>query len=1034
MKRLVNGLLVFLFLLSIILPVGHASADAESFKISQKGSVVTADNRSIAVTYDLSTGRGAFKKGSTTLINNFYSDYQAADSTERVHSYDPGTRTASWTSIGNDQYGKKGKRLTITNVLDAGSTIVLRLTMYDNQSYILADMTVNNSTSQSIDILEPIASDNLDIGPGNDKRIYTTPYTNNYDFGVAPVSDFGKSQNGYDKPYGVDDVWSSFNGTSYWVAAMFDDAGRNGVVAGAATTKNWKSMQHLGQATAQNGPLTGFSVYNAGGRQSGTSVSSDLFFLGYFDDYRTGLETFGNVYSAGEPMLPWSEPVPKGYNTFYNYYINDYGTADALFSMTDYFAANLKSLGYTYMNLDCCYKGVKDKTVVENLHDYVNYVHGKGMKAGSYAAPFAIWDKLTDTVPTTSYTFDEIALKDANGQNIMSYLNTPIVDATHPGGKAYLIWLMNYYFVEPGFDYVKLDFLDFGMFEGSFHDATKNGMQAYRIGMEAMRDTLLAAPQKIFIHESIAPLLPSGYAHSRRSGCDTTIGLNDNAGIQYSGMERQAFNAAASWWTNGTLYKYNDGDMAILENVVQGVYGKTTLNQATLLSTAIVLGGGHWLIGDNATMVSEDRMKTIAINPSLMDVSSLGKAAKPVSMTNFYHKGERSPSVAYMIDNKDNGKSTIVGISNWDMYNNKPVVVNFEDLELNKNAPYAISELYSQTKLGTFTGSFSRILKPGESIILRISNKGKGDGVDAPVNLARGAGVHAMASSYYSEGYEASKVIDGDLSTRWSAAWPGTNDEWLEIDFGSPTALNRVVVNEYGYDKQEYQAWQYALQYWDAAASKYVDLTKGLVLGDRRLLDFPTVTTSKVRLYIKTAHWLNSVTEIEAYNIPGNTGYVIAQDTSNVSYSGYSDIRAQVQRMQTFTLTSGNLPKLDVYYYESYVNKMPEDNLYLDIVELDANLKPVKKLFTAAIPPYNILGSPQPYSIYPRLKGLDVNKKYGLIYRSPNALDDGSTDNKYGFGYVNQDIYAGGIAQYSNDGGTTWQQQPDTDFIFTIYK
>ncbi len=72
-------------------------------------------------------------------------------------------------------------------------------------------------------------------------------------------------------------------------------------------------------------------------------MSSDLFFLGYFDDYRTGLETFGKAYSVGEPMLPWSEPVPKGYNTYYNNYLNEFGTADALFSTTDYFAANLKS-------------------------------------------------------------------------------------------------------------------------------------------------------------------------------------------------------------------------------------------------------------------------------------------------------------------------------------------------------------------------------------------------------------------------------------------------------------------------------------------------------------------------------------------------------------------------------------------------------------------------------------------------------------------------------------------------------------------
>ncbi|SDW47288.1 discoidin domain-containing protein [Paenibacillus sp. CF384] len=1032
MKRSYLGLFVLLLIFTMIGPINVAEAKPTKVSVGQTGSVVTADNGAIALTYDLATGRGSFKQGSTTLISNFYSDYELYGTSSRIHSYDPGTRSAKWEAIGNDGYGKHGERITIKSVLDSGSTITLRLTMYEDQPYFLSDMTVSNAASQTISVLEPIASDNLDIGSGTDKRIYTTPYTNNYDFGVAPVDNFGKSQNGYDRPYGVEDQWSAFNGTSYWVAAVFDNTAKNGIVAGAATTKAWKSMQHLGQAAAPNGPLTGFSIYNAGGQQSGTSVSSDAFFMGYFDNYETGLETFGEAYAVEEPMLQWKGDVPRGYNTWYNFY-SQYATADAMYAMTDYFVAHLKSLGYTYMNLDASYQGIKGQEQIRNLKDYVTYVHSKGMKAGSYEAPFAIWNKLTDTVPTTNYTFGDIALKDTNGNPVMSYLNTPIVDATHPGGQVYLKWLMNTNHVEPGFDYVKLDFIDFGMYEGSFYDKSKNGIQAYRIGMKIMRDALIGARQKIFIDESIAPLLPSGYAHGRRTGCDTVIGLDDGAGIRYSGIERQAFNAAASWWTNGTLYPFNDADMSMPENIVQGVYGKTTLNQATLLTTAIVMGGGHLLLGDDIPFISDDRMKRLVMNKELLDVASLGKAARPLSMTNFYLKGEHSPAVTYL---KDKNGDILVGISNWDMNNSQPVTVPFPDLELRADKAYTLSELYSQTTIGSYTGSYSRMLRAGESIIIRISAKGPRGNTEAPLNLALGAGVTASASTSYGAGYEASNIIDGNLATRWSAGWPANNDfsnQWLEINFGAPVSVNRVVVSEYGYDKQEYETWAYALQYWDDAASQYVDLTKGLTLGDRRELDFKTVTTSKIRLYMKTSHWLGSVNEIEAYNIPGNTGSVIAQDDSNESFSGYSDIRGQTQRMQTFTLTSRSLPKLDVYYYESYVSKVPEDNLYIDIVELDSNLRPAKKLFTAAVPPYNLMGSPQPYSIYPRLSGLDTAKKYGFILRSPNTLDDGSTDNKYGFGY-SSDVYAGGIAQYSGDGGQTWSPQTDTDLIFTIYQ
>ncbi|TFE28610.1 discoidin domain-containing protein [Cohnella luojiensis] len=1020
-KKGVKVYLLLSLLLSVLLPFGAGRSFAAAVTISQTGNVVTASNGVIKVNYDLSTGTGNFKEGSTTLIANFNSDYALNGTSTRYRSSDPATRSASWTTIGTDGYGTNGKMLTITNSLASGSTIVLRIAMYENQSYIIADMTVSNGTSQTINFLEPIAANNLDIGSGSDKRIYTSPYTNNYDFGVAPVNDFGNSQNGYDKPFGVSDTWSAFNGTSYWVASVFDNANKHGIVAGAATTQTWKSMQYLQQASSANGPLTGFSVYNAGGKKSGTSVSSDKFFLGYFTDYRIGLETFGNAYTVGEPKLAWNGEVPIGYNTYYSFYAKP--TADAMYPMTDYFEDNLKSLGYNYMNLDCCYQGVAGQTPVQNLNDYVDYVHSKGMKAGAYSAPFAIWDPLTDTVPGTAYTFGDIALKDAGGNRIKSYLDTYIVDATHPGGQAYLEWVMQTYHVNPGFDYVKLDFIDFGMFEGSFYDSTKNGMQAYRIGMQVMRDTLLAAPQDIYINESIAPLLPSGYAHGRRSGVDTTIGLES-----YPGIERQSLNAAASWWTNGTLYEYNDVDMALPENMIAG-FNKMTLNEHTLLSTAIILGGGHWLVGDNVPFISEDRM-SILFNEDLMDLVKSGQAAKPVSMTNFYHKLEHSPTAVYLTDT--NGDK-VVGLSNWDMNNSSSATVSFADLGLSPSTSYTLTELYSQTKLGAYTGSYSRTLKPGESIIVRVSTNSSSL-PNPPTNLA--AGKTAIASSTWSgwAGHEASKVTDGSQSTRWSAENGTSNNQWIEVDFGSAANVNQVVVYEYNYGNQNFQVETYALQYWNG--SSYVNLTKGYTLGDRRVFNFPTVSTSKIRLNIPKARFIPSINEIEAYHITGITGYIVDQDDSESAYSVYSDIRAQVQRMQTFTLTQPSLPKMDVYLYESYVNKEPEDNLYLDIVLLDASNFPTQKLFSAALHPSNVPGSATPYSIYPRLTGLDTTKKYGLIFRSPLTVDDSSTNNKYGFGYSDSNPYAGGFERLSTNGGTSWSTESsgNRDLIFTIYK
>jgi len=129
--------------------------------VSQSGTVVTATNGMLTITYDLSTGKGNFNAGSTSLMSAFYSDYGVSGSATRISSYDSGTRTAGWVSIGTDGYGTAGEKITITNSLASGSTIVLTLTLYSDKPFVLARMTVNKATSQTLNFLEPIAAQNF---------------------------------------------------------------------------------------------------------------------------------------------------------------------------------------------------------------------------------------------------------------------------------------------------------------------------------------------------------------------------------------------------------------------------------------------------------------------------------------------------------------------------------------------------------------------------------------------------------------------------------------------------------------------------------------------------------------------------------------------------------------------------------------------------------------------------------------------------------------------------------------------------------
>ena len=53
----------------------------------------------------------------------------------------------------------------------------------------------------------------------------------------------------------------------------------------------------------------------------------------------------------------------------------------------------------------------------------------------------------------------------------------------------------------------------------------------------------------------------------------------------------------------------------------------------------------------------------------------------------------------------------------------------------------------------------------------------------------------AFASTIEGTGYEASKAVDGNTSTRWASQDPATGTEWIYVDLQASATINRVVLN-----------------------------------------------------------------------------------------------------------------------------------------------------------------------------------------------------------------------------------------------
>ncbi|HVV00307.1 MAG TPA: discoidin domain-containing protein, partial [Verrucomicrobiae bacterium] len=162
-----------------------------------------------------------------------------------------------------------------------------------------------------------------------------------------------------------------------------------------------------------------------------------------------------------------------------------------------------------------------------------------------------------------------------------------------------------------------------------------------------------------------------------------------------------------------------------------------------------------------------------------------------------------------------------------------------------------------------------------------------------PLNLARAA--TASASSTWSADYSASMANDGDTSTRWNAGSGTTGNQWLQLDFGSPTRFNRVFLSQFG-DR----ITSYDLQSWTGSA--WQNFASGATnFGAEKSISFPAVTASKLRLYINAASNSASIYEFETYDDPpmNNLALGATASASSTWSVGYTAAMANDDSLQT---------------------------------------------------------------------------------------------------------------------------------------
>ncbi|MCQ6562306.1 apiosidase-like domain-containing protein [Paenibacillus mendelii] len=131
----------------------------------------------------------------------------------------------------------------------------------------------------------------------------------------------------------------------------------------------------------------------------------------------------------------------------------------------------------------------------------------------------------------------------------------------------------------------------------------------------------------------------------------------------------------------------------------------------------------------------------------------------------------------------------------------------------------------------------------------------------SPANLALNK-TYASSSSWDAN-QMAPKAFDQNYVTDWQACNGCWNGQWLEVNFGVNTTFNEAVLTEYNNRTQGFR-----IEYWNGSTwqTAYTGTTIGAT-GIPRLLTFPAVTGSKVRIYFTAGNeHAPIIYEFEIYN------------------------------------------------------------------------------------------------------------------------------------------------------------------------
>jgi alpha-galactosidase len=511
----------------------------------------------------------------------------------------------------SDDLGK-GLKYTLTYKDKSKATLIQSFYIYNNQDYFITQLEIlGNGQQIASNYIAPLDLGKIAFDKIENLHTVFVPYDND-----AFIS------------YNSKKLDTISHNNSAEVGIIFNNTSRNGFIVGSLEHTIWKSaVKTINQNKAASfSAWAGYSEKEntrdsiSHGIVKGDKVASPKFFVGYYSDWRNGMEQYAKTNRIVEKpyVFAWDKPTPVGWNSWgvLMEKINFENTT----KVADFFADSVPEfrVGNTaYIDLDSFWDNMVKGGFTgdfSKLKEFADYCKKKGLEPGAYWAPFTDWgwkDGPNRKAEGSDYTFGEMWTK--TGNTYFDFDGARAIDPTHPGTLKRVDYVINK-LKECGFKMIKIDFLGHAAAEStSFYDQNvTTGMQAYKVGMEHLVNAL---DGKMLIYAAISPnMATSRYAHIRRIACDAWKTIEQT---EYT------LNSVNYGWWQTYSYDYIDADHVVFADVTEGE------NRARLISSVIT---GTLITGDDYSKdgIWSKRAKEWLQNKELLKIVENGVAFRPV--------------------------------------------------------------------------------------------------------------------------------------------------------------------------------------------------------------------------------------------------------------------------------------------------------------------------------------------------------------------------------------------------------------------